>query len=590
MASLTDNSLTLASGIFEPYGVGIGKSSGQISSTNNVVISGSLQRVFYTATASDENAIPVEWSASNYNNINTQFEAEDDNTKQELLLSFINPITGSRGYGGITRINANGYAQLLFLDVYPAFGFSPTNGNGFIGNPNYAGPIVLYFHGGGFNSGAANFDLTPDESINQFRRAGFHCISVEYRRGWGVVTGSLFGLSEEKSPERLLGAISITSDLKGYYLTDQGQIPPTISEEASGRFLQTALGTSGIAIIDCIDAWDWVDRNIQTLLPNAIKKYVLQGNSAGGSLTAQLSFANDLGSAKLNRLEKKLIGSIESFGSYTASVSIDNTIRNREIPYPIIIQSAGFDKLVPYRDNHLFYQTNLPYSKGTYDQYITLSESGKYVYWYNTPTGGHGYDAWDKTFNLLGTDDLRETEYINWAIKLINKKIGNETLPPPHWLTRVGTILDPLEDMGYPTVGYYTNLSAESASTLYTTNSMWFDIPFNTDIQSEWFYTSSFVEGNYTNQSVHLLISASTSESLEYLVSESARQHAITDASVGTNLIRTNTENYISNYGNVSILHWGNAQSTAGPALRTLAEISTSIANYVTSQNEDPFT
>ena len=586
MASLTINSLTLARGIFEPDGVSIGQSSGQISSTNKDAVDGSLQRVFYTATASDENAIPVEWSASNYNNIYTQFQDADNDTKQELLLSFINPITGSRGYGGITRINANGYAQLLFLDVYPAFGFSPTNGNGFIGNPNYAGPIVLYFHGGGFNSGAANFYSSPDESINQFRRAGFHCISVEYRRGWGVVTGSLFGLSEQNSPERLLG---VTADLKGYYVTDQGQIPPTISEESGGRFLQTALGTNGIAMIDCIDAWDWIDRNIQTLLPNAIKKYVLQGNSAGGSLTAQLSFANDLGSAKLNRLEKKLIGSIESFGSYTASVSIDNTIRNREIPYPIIMQSAGFDKLVPYRDNHLFYQTNLPYSKGTYDQYITLSESGKYVYWYNTPTGGHGYDAWSKTFNLLGTKDLRETEYINWAIKLINKKIGNETLPPPHWLTRIGTILSGLEAMEYPTVGYYTNLSAESASTLYTTNSMWFDIPFNTDIQSEWFYTSSFVEDNYINQSVHLLISASTSESLEYLVSESARLHTIANQSVGTDLIKTNTEDYISNYGNVSILHWGDAQDTGNNELRTLAEISTSIANYATSQNQDPF-
>jgi hypothetical protein len=586
MASLTINSLTLARGIFEPDGVSIGQSSGQISSTNKDVVDGSLQRVFYTATASDENAIPVEWSASNYNNIYTQFQDADNDTKQELLLSFINPITGSRGYGGITRINANGYAQLLFLDVYPAFGFSPTNGNGFIGNPNYAGPIVLYFHGGGFNSGVANFYSSPDESINQFRRAGFHCISVEYRRGWGVVTGSLFGLSEQNSSERLLG---VTADLKGYYLTDQGQIPPTISEEAGGRFLQTALGTNGIAMIDCIDAWDWVDRNIQTLLPNAIKKYVLQGNSAGGSLTAQLSFANDLGSAKLNRLEKKLIGSIESFGSYTASVSIDNTIRNREIPYPIIMQSAGFDKLVPYRDNHLFYQTNLPYSKGTYDQYITLSESGKYVYWYNTPTGQHGYDSWSKTFNLLGTKDLRETEYINWAIKLINKKIGNETLPPPHWLTRIGTILSGLEAMEYPTVGYYTNLSAESASTLYTTNSMWFDIQFNTDIQSEWFYTSSFVEDNYINQSVHLLISASTSESLEYLVSESARLHTIANQSVGTDLIKTNTEDYISNYGNVSILHWGDAQNTGDDELRTLAEISTSIANHVTSENEDPF-
>jgi len=587
MAGLTNNSSTLARGIFEPAGVNnIGNSSGQISSTHIAVISGSLQRVFYTATASDENAIPLEWRASNYNNINTQFETADDNTKQELLLNFINPITGSRGYGGITRRNADGYAQLLFLDVYPAFGFSPTNGNGFIGNPNYAGPIVLYFHGGGFNDDIANLDSIPDESINQFRRAGFHCIAVEYRRGWSVVTGSLFGLPEAQSPERLLG---VTSYLKGYYITDQGEIPPTISEDAGDKFLQTALGTSGMAIIDCIDAWDWVDKNIQTLLPNAIKKYVLQGNSAGGSLAAQLSFANDLGSAKLNRLEKKLIGSIESFGSYTGSLSIDTTIRNREIPYPIIMQSAGFDKIVPYRDNHLFYQTNLPYSKGTYDQYITLSESGKYVYWYNTPVGGHGYDGWDKTFNLLGTNDLRETEYINWAIKLINKKIGNETLPPPHWVTRIGTILDPLESMGYPTAGYYTNLSAESASTLYTTNSMWFDIPFNTDIQSEWFYTSSYVESNYPNQSVHLLISASTSESLEYLVSESARRHAQASPVVGTYLLKRNIENYVSNYGNVSILHWGNAQSTGNNDLRTLAQISTSIANYVVNNTEDPF-
>ena len=47
----------------------------------------------------------------------------------------------------------------------------------------------------------------------------------------------------------------------------------------------------------------------------------------------KITLTND----ELNRLEKKLIGSNESFGSYTASVSIDNTIRNREIPYPIIM-------------------------------------------------------------------------------------------------------------------------------------------------------------------------------------------------------------------------------------------------------------
>jgi hypothetical protein len=48
MASLTINSLTLARGIFEPDGVSIGQSSGQISSTNKDVVDGSLQRVFTT--------------------------------------------------------------------------------------------------------------------------------------------------------------------------------------------------------------------------------------------------------------------------------------------------------------------------------------------------------------------------------------------------------------------------------------------------------------------------------------------------------------------------------------------------------------
>jgi len=591
MAEFTTN--VVSKGIFEPDTYVIGNNTGQLDTVVALLNSGSIQRIFYTATASDEFPTSSTWSASNYATINSDIEATAVGDRQAKFLEFINDVTGSRGYSGLTRTNAKGYAQLLYMDVYPAYGFSPlqsTNSTSSFGDPTVAAPILLYFHGGGFDVGYSNFEATPDETINQFRRAGIHCITVEYRRGWTAVTGSLFNLTDVQSPERLLG---VTSTLMGYSLTDQNTTPPSFSIDNGTEFLQTALGTSGMATIDAIDAWDWVDDNIQTVLPNAIKKYIIQGNSAGGAQTAQLTFANDLGNNKLNRLEKKVIGSIESFGSYTASVEMDTIIRNREIPYPVIMQSAGADKLVPFRDNHLFYQTNAPVAKGTYDQYATLSESNKNVYWYNTPLGGHGYDNWDVTFNLLGTDDLREVEYVNFALNIINKSIGGETLPPSHWVTRVDTTLVLLSSsLQYPGPGYYTSLTEDSdIFSLYNTASMFYDIPFTKGISTPWFYTSSTVEGTFETQSVSLVLSNSTGLAIEYVMSESARRHQIASNAIGQKILQTNNESFPSNYTDYSLHHYGDINGTAvSKDFHTYAEMSTSIASASTAITPtDPF-
>lgn len=589
MAGFTNTKETLARGIFEPDGVTIGSNSGQIASSLSTTISGSIQRVFYTATGSGENATPTEWSASNYATYAAELNAAPSNAKQAVFVKYVNYATGSAGYNSVTRVNSNGYSQLLFMDIFPAFGYSPSDPSvsSSIGDPNYAGPIMLYFHGGGFNSGAANFTSTANETINQFRAAGFHCVSVEYRRGWTLVTGSLFGLDSTASPERQLGA---SATLVGYYAVDQSQFPAELDTNHGNRFLQTALGTSGYAIQDCVDAWDWVDNNIKDILPNAVKKYVVQGQSAGGSLTAQLTYAHDGGSSTLSALQNKVIGSINSFGGYTASAAIDTMISNRECDYPILLQFCGVDKLVPIRDNKIYYQTNMPVSRGTYDQYEMLSGSGKNVYAYWTPLGNHGYDGWNYELDYLGSEDLVNCEYVNFALNLINKKISGETLPPNHWMCRIDTAFNRLsESFDYPGPGYYTNLTDSEALDLYNTGAMYNNIPFYANENDFWFYTSSTVETSFPNFSVANLLSGSEEKAIEWLISESAQKHAIADAQVGTALAQTNPQSYLSNYPNFADLHYGDSEGTEPKGLYTYTQMSASIVSNSAAKGTDPF-
>jgi len=571
--SYTSNKNTLARGIFEPVGSGIGLNSGQIGDTIRNINGSLFQRVFYTATGSDENASHPSWSSEHFSSL--------DLSSTSSLLDLINEVTGSsRGYSGITRNNSHGYAQLLFLDIYPAYGFNngsiiDTSNYNVIGDPSASAPIVLYIHGGGFDVGAANFESSAEETCNTFRRAGFHCISLEYRRGWTTVSDETMAGLLNEGPRALGFSDSLLVDK----LTISGSKPPLFGSEYNNRFLQTALGGNSFAIGDLADAWDWVDKNIQTVLPNAIKKYVIQGQSAGGSSTAQLTYAHDGTNPIITRLQSKVIGSIMSFGSYTASADLNTTIQNREINYPIIIQANGVDKLVPYRDNYLYFQPNMAISKGSWDQYEMLSGSNKNVYFYSTLLTNHGYGNWAKNFTFSGSSPYSEIEYLNWAFNVIIKKLNGESMPPSHWLVRVdnGTLEDNLSSsFSYPGPGYYTDLVNDSdIYALYNTSSMFKDLPFNKGITTHWFYSSSAGSAQAAKSLGTAISRSFLGTSVEYEISKSAEYKGGPAANL---ILQSNPESYIAATNSYSSLHWGKLGDATSNTLRTLDEISSSIS------------
>ena len=575
--SYTSNKNTLARGIFEPIGSGIGEDSGQIGDTLRNINGSLFQRVFYTATGSGETASHPSWSSEHFSSL--------DLTQTSSLLNLINKVTGSsRGYGGITRTNSHGYAQLLFLDVYPAYGFNngliSDGGYNVIGNPSASAPIVLYIHGGGFDVGAANFASSAEETCNTFRRVGFHCISLEYRRGWSTVSDATMANLLNESPRALGFSDSLLVDK----LTISGSKPPTFGSEYNDRFLQTALGGNSYAISDLADAWNWIDNNIQDILPNAIKKYVIQGQSAGGSSTAQLTYAHDGTNPIITRLQSKVIGSIMSFGSYTASADLNTTIQSREINYPIIIQANGVDKLVPYRDNYLYYQSNMAVSKGSWDQYEMLSGSNKNVYFYSTLLTNHGYGNWAENFTFSGSSTYSEIEYLNWAFNVIIKKLNGESMPPSHWLVRIdeGNLEKVLSSsFGYPSPGYYTDLTDDNdIYALYNTSSMFKDLPFNKGITTHWFYSSS-AGSTQASMSLGTAISRSfLGTSVEYEVSKSAEYKSDFSGgpSVANSILQSNPESYIASTDSYSSLHWGKLGEATTNSLRTFNEISSSIS------------
>jgi len=62
--------------------------------------------------------------------------------------------------------------QTLYYDYYPPL----------TSHPKVNKVCAMFFHGGGYTVGYANQGY--DTEIRPFREAGFHVISVEYRRGW----------------------------------------------------------------------------------------------------------------------------------------------------------------------------------------------------------------------------------------------------------------------------------------------------------------------------------------------------------------------------------------------------------------------
>lgn len=228
------------------------------------------------------------------------------------------------------RTNALGDDQVLFYDFLPR-------------NPavTKAKATVVYFHGGGYNVGFANF-ATIYEEVEYFRDEGFDVITVEYRRGWN-------------------GDGSAGVD--------------TIVSGDGARFL-TAID---LAKTDAIDAWDHFHTQVRTSV-GAYPYYLVAGESAGGSLASRVTLTN-------TGLNHNVVGVIVGFGTHAFDEPVVNLL-------PTCIQGGLFDPIQPTYDNNIFFSSEMPLAKGLFDLYYEIDGAGGDVIMFSGVQSGHGFGAY----------------------------------------------------------------------------------------------------------------------------------------------------------------------------------------------------
>jgi acetyl esterase/lipase len=357
------------------------------------------------------------------------------------------------------RNNPQGYSQLLYMDVFPAFStFDLTDKTGrsdVMGDYTRAAPIVFYWHGGGFDVGYANNRDGILEVVRHMCLAGYHVIVPEYRRGWSplAVRGG------DATPT--LDKVGVTAWFQG----DLERIPGVLPTPANGynnrsgfstfdndAFLEVSNSLGGMAIQDSIDAVYWVINNIKdAVLPNAVHQHWHFGNSAGGSICAQLSLspgtaatieANPDYYAKWKAVNSRIKAVSPNFGSFPEDFlllhELDD-VPNRPI---VVFNMQGNDYLSPLRTNHAFYQNKMQVTTGMFDLWHRLASavdgSGAKEYtaigWVD-PIGGHGYGQ----FMLKGLNSNTPTfavdiqvEFMSYVSRLLRMRYNGDTLPPSH--------------------------------------------------------------------------------------------------------------------------------------------------------------
>lgn len=228
------------------------------------------------------------------------------------------------------RVNALGDSQVLFYDFLPR-------------NPavTKAKATVVYFHGGGYTVGFANFSSIYTE-LDYFRDAGFDVLTVEYRRGWhGDGSGGV------------------------------GTIAP-----GEGALFETAIE---LAKTDALDAWDHFDQNVRASV-GAYPYYLVAGESAGGSLASRVTLTN----ANLNHA---VVGTIVGFGTHAWDEPVVNDI-------PTCIQGGMFDPIQPVYENYIYYDSEMPVAKGLFDLYWEIDGLGGNVIMFVGAQNGHGFGVY----------------------------------------------------------------------------------------------------------------------------------------------------------------------------------------------------
>ena len=402
------------------------------------------------------------------------------------------------------RNNAQGYSQLLYMDVFPAFSeFSLTDASGrsdVMGDFNRRAPIAFYWHGGGFDVGYANNRDGILEVVRHMCLAGYHVIIPEYRRGWTPIA--------VRGGDGKLDKVGVQSWFQGDLRKIQGvdNTPANgynnrggLSEDHNDLFVATSNGIAGLAIQDGIDAVKWVIDNItKAALPNAIQQHWHFGNSAGGSMCAQLGLSpgsqavidsNPTYYAKWKAVNSRIKAVSPNFGSFAKEGLLLHEldgVSNRPL---VVYNMQGNDYLSPLRTNHIFYQDKMQVTLGMFDLWHKLASaedsSGEKEYttvgWIDI-VGGHGFGQ----FILKGLDRNAPTfdsdvqvEFLGYVSRMLSMRYNGDTLPPSH------VVFKTVDETGssnyqrantertYPVSTYLISLAAsgQEAAEVYNSNS-----------------------------------------------------------------------------------------------------------------------
>jgi acetyl esterase/lipase len=401
---------------------------------------------------------------------------------------------------GATRNNAQGYAQLLYLDIYPAYStFSLTDSSGAsdaMGNRNAQAPIVFYWHGGGFDVGYANNRDGIIDIVRHFCNYGYHVVVPEYRRGWTPIAKRAYDTAQPISGSNpaIFDKIGVSDWFKG----DLNQISGILNSQANGYnnrggipsyastlFQTLASGVNGMAIQDSIDAVVWTKQNILTVLPNAYHQYYHIGNSAGGSIAAQLSLApgtaTDISAQqdgyypKWRGVQSNVFAATPNFGSCNSDSKFVHELSDVSNRPVVIFNIQGNDYLSPLRTNHSFYQSNMPVMLGMFDLWhkLATAEDGEgnreysAIGWIDM-LGAHGYGQ----FMLRKGPNNRVVEHLEYLPQMTRLKKSGSPVPSHVVFKTVNETNDFYETLnteyGYPSGSYYIGITeGEGAGSLY---------------------------------------------------------------------------------------------------------------------------
>jgi len=255
------------------------------------------------------------------------------------------------------KINALGDSQVLFYDY-----FAPQKKDN---NMNKA--TVIFYHGGGYQNGAANGPCPPYH-IEEWLQQGFHGLIIGYRRGWwGDGGGSPGGEAE-------------------------------ISSLEAQRFVTA----SDMALEDAQQAWKHFNTNstghgrwfsgqaASKVFVNHGKAspfYVAIGNSAGGSLVSRTIHTHEFPAGNI-----QVVGAIAGFGTHDLAEPVLAT----QSTVPTIVVTGLLDDLSPAYNNTIFYDPDAPPAKGTFNFFTELEQLGYSTRLLVSAQKGHGWASFGK--------------------------------------------------------------------------------------------------------------------------------------------------------------------------------------------------